>query len=285
MSDKSEMTWKQAVAWLISQPKHQQLVKDCYFDASIQQAASRYVDSSEWTEIEKLLPENATKALDLGAGRGIASYALATIGWQVSAIEPDESDLVGAGAIETLASENNLPITVSKVFGEKIDFELGTFDLVFARQVLHHANDLQQLCHELFRVLKPGAKFIAVRDHVVSSPADLNKFYDVHPLHHLYGGEYAYTLKAYLTAMRSAGFDIVKVLRPFDSVINYAPYNYETLREAFKVRLAPLPLGSLLSSLLDKDVIFNLVLRMLSRFDRRPGRLYSFVCQKPMEKA
>ena len=45
------------------------------------------------------------QALDLGAGRGISSYALAREGWQVTALEPDPSMLIGAGAIRSLVAK------------------------------------------------------------------------------------------------------------------------------------------------------------------------------------
>jgi tRNA1(Val) A37 N6-methylase TrmN6 len=44
-------------------------------------------------------------AVDIGAGNGIASFALARDDWQTVAIELHSSDLVVAGAIRQLARE------------------------------------------------------------------------------------------------------------------------------------------------------------------------------------
>lgn len=282
MSDKF-VSWEAAVSWLMNQPDKQGLVRDCYYDESVIEAAQRYWNSPEWQAVKAKLPIIQGYALDLGAGRGIASYALAKEGWNVLAVEPDSSSLVGAGAIEYLAHSEALPIHVIKEFGEKIKCESASFDLVFARQVLHHAHDLNQLCAEVYRVLKSGGSFIAVRDHVISAQADLPAFFDIHPLHHLYGGENAFTEAQYLSAMKAAGFEIKRVIRSFDSVINYAPYTDDSLKEELKARLAKLPVLGRICRVLNVQWIFRLSLTLLSRIDRRPGRLYSFICTKPVK--
>ncbi len=275
------LSWEEAVAWLIAQPDRQDLVRDCYYDVAPETAARRYWQSEEWAALRSLLPSRAGHALDIGAGRGIASYALTKDGWEVLALEPDPSDLVGGGAIRRIAQSEGLPIAVMQEFGEHISCATDSVDLVFARQVLHHARDLPALCRELFRLLKPGGSLIAVRDHVISSADDLDAFWQIHPLHQLYGGENAYTAAQYLAALRAAGFHVQRVLRPFDSVINYAPYTRSTLRGELKRRLTSFPLGGVAARLLDAEWIFDIALALLSRLDRRPGRLYSFVCTKP----
>jgi len=280
MSDKY-LSWEEAVAWLVAQPDKQELVRDCYFDSSPEVAAERYSQSGEWEAIRALLPSVPGRALDVGAGRGIASYALAKAGWSVVAIEPDPSNLVGRGAIQKIAQSKGLPIEVVEEFGERIPRDSGSFQLVVARQVLHHAHDLPALCAEVFRVLKPGGKFIAVRDHVISSPGDLPAFLQIHPLHQLYGGENALQSSQYLDAMQAAGFRVEQMLRSFDSVINYAPHTRDSLRGELQSRLGRLPLGSIAGWCLDVEMILDISLAVLSRVDRRPGRLYSFICSKP----
>ena len=49
-----------------------------------------------------------------------------------------------------------MQMTVVEAFGDKLPFDDGEFDLVLARQVLHHARDLPQLCREMARVLREG---------------------------------------------------------------------------------------------------------------------------------
>ena len=272
-------TWEDAVAWLISQPEQQAIVKACYYDTPLKSAADRYWLSSEWQAISEFLPAASGMALDIGAGNGIASYALAKDGWQVAALEPDPSNLVGVGAIRQLASESNLPIEVVQEFGEQLPFPDAHFNVVFARQVLHHARDLPQLCREICRVLKPGGVFIAARDHVISSKADLPKFLDTHPLHKLYGGEHAYLRSEYLAAIESSNLKVKQVLDAFDSPINYSPHTPATLKQELSNRLN-LPIVGIFTSILLSNPIFPSTLKLLSKLDRRPGRAISFICYK-----
>lgn len=275
-------TWEEAVQWLIEQPDQEQLVRDCYFDQPLGAAAERYWNSPEWDAIRVFIPRRKGTALDLGAGQGVSSFALAKDGWNVVALEPDASNLVGAGAIQRLAGDNSLSISVVQDTGENIPFSKESFDFVFARQVLHHANDLRRLCEEAWRVLRPGRMFIAVRDHVISSRHDLPKFLETHPLHKLYGGEHAYQLRHYLEALKCAGFVVKRVLRSFDSVVNYAPYTETSLQKELAARLNHYAGGEFLSALLSRKHAFHAFLRVLSLIDRRPGRLFSFISYKPV---
>ena len=116
----SQMTWEQAVQWLRNQPDQQILVKACYFDDPLLEAAKRFWKSEEWKAIADLFPVPHGKALDMGAGRGISSYAMAKDGWHVTALEPDPSELVGAGAINAIAKHGNLKISVVSEYSEKL---------------------------------------------------------------------------------------------------------------------------------------------------------------------
>jgi SAM-dependent methyltransferase len=274
--------WEDAVEWLRSQPEKQDLVLNAYYDDPLIVAAERYWKSCEWEEVRKLLGSARGKALDVGAGRGIASYALAREGFSVTALEPDSSRLVGAGAIRSLAEESALPITVVQEFSEHLPFDDCQFDIVFARAVLHHTSNLHSACREFFRVLKPGGRLVVVREHVISRKKDLPVFLSRHPLHHRYGGENAFLLSTYMDALLEAGFAIDVVLSPLSSVINYAPYTEQTLKEVIADRLGGrLAMQGVLRRALSFPGLWSLARRAFSWVDRRPGRLYSFVCTRP----
>ncbi|EFL50859.1 Methyltransferase type 11 [Solidesulfovibrio fructosivorans JJ]] len=263
------MTWEQAVAWLREQPDQAALTRACYFDDPLLEAVKRYHDEGEWAAVRELLPTPGGKALDVGAGRGIASYALAADGWEVTALEPDPSRLVGHGAIEEIARATGLPIRVVAERGERLPFPDDSFDVVHARQVLHHASDLNAMCRELVRVLKPGGALLATREHVLSKPEDLPAFLAVHPLHRLYGGENAFTLEAYLAALRQAGASIKRVLSPLESPVNTFPATPDqVLGQAAAILKRPA------AELGPRDVA------RASRMLQTPGRLFSFLCGK-----
>jgi SAM-dependent methyltransferase len=264
------LTWEEAVLWLRAQPDQRELVRACFYDDPLLAAAERYRASAEWSAIRALLPSPPGSALDLGAGRGIASYALARDGWQTTALEPDPGLIVGAGAIRALAAESGLPIAVSQQWGEKLPFESDRFDVVFGRAVMHHARDLRSFSNEAARVLKPSGTFVCVREHVVSSPGQLRRFLDAHPLHRHYQGENAYKLRQYLGAIEGSGLLLRQVLNPFASEINLFPDSRAALRErmAKSWRVPP-------------RLLPGWLLDVLGALRRDPGRLYTFVAVKP----
>jgi SAM-dependent methyltransferase len=281
-------SWEEAVVWLREQPNKQELVKAAYYDDPLLDTANRYHSSEEWQEIRKFYPVNVSaiktmRALDVGAGRGIASFALAKDGFVVDALEPDNSAIVGAKAIRGLAKEANLPITVSENFSETLPYDDASFDVVFARAVLHHTKDLGKACQEFYRVLKPGGVFIAVREHVLSKKEDLPVFLDAHPLHNLYGGENAFLLSEYQSAISQSGFLLSTTLSPLESSINYSPYTLRSLQAEISQQIGGrIPLGaSLLKSLFAIPPIWFLTQKLLTSVDNRPGRLYSFIARKP----
>ena len=273
-------TWEQAVTWLIKQPEYQDLVKACYYDAPLEDAANRYWCSAEWHAIKEFFPAEIGVALDIGAGNGIASYAFAKEGWKVFALEPDPSNLVGVGAIQDLAQTAKLSIQAVQEVGECLPFPDKSFDLVFARQVLHHAHDLLELCQEVNRVLKPGGTFIAVRDHVISRKRDLPKFLEMHPLHKFYGGENAFLLKEYINALKGAGLKVDRVLKSFDSTINYSPMTLNDIQTKLRQTIHKLPGGKIFAILLINSTTLPVILHLLTIMDHRPGRPYSFICRK-----
>ena len=130
------MSWEEAVQWLRNQPEQNDLVRACYYDDPLQESAERFYNSTEWLAVQEILSYlERGKALDVGAGRGISSYALARDGWSVTSLEPNISPLVGASAIKQLI-KSGLDITVVEEYGETLPFEENCFDLLYGRAIL-----------------------------------------------------------------------------------------------------------------------------------------------------
>lgn len=272
------ITWDEAVRSLVADPAKRALVEACYFDQPLLGAARRYAGSAEWRATRDLIGQAHGIAVDIGAGNGIVSYALAGDGWRTIAIEPDPSEFIGSGAIRRLAAESGLQIDVREGFGESLPIKDGEAQLVIARQVLHHARDLPAFCREIARILAAGGMLISMRDHVISGPEQLQAFLDGHPLHSLYGGENAFTQLEYRDALRAAGLVVEREFGSLETVINYAPHTAESLRTEIAARLGPL--GKIARLALAPEPALGLALRVLSALDRRPGRLVSFVCRR-----
>ncbi|PSB32748.1 class I SAM-dependent methyltransferase [Chlorogloea sp. CCALA 695] len=281
----SKYTYEDSVSWLREQPQYSEMVKLCYLDENNLTAAKRFSFSEEFTEVIKFLRidniDKKLKILDIGCGNGIASYAFASLGHEVYAIDPDESEDVGLGATKKLASVvSNGSISTHQAFAESLPFADATFDIIYARQALHHFTDLRKGLSECSRVLKPKGLLLATREHVVSNNEQLKTFLDEHLLHKLHGGENAYLLKDYILAIEQSGIIVLNLLAPFDTVINHFPLSNLDLKNLFFERLA-IKIGELPAKIISKlPYIEKFYRHYLSQNCNHPGRPYSFLGSK-----
>lgn len=221
------MTWEETIRFIRTKPEYKDLVEQSYLEDDLKSNVYRFRTSEEFTETKRYIREFAPQAisiLDIGAGNGISSVAFALSGLEVTVVEPDPSITVGCGAIEILKKEFDLnKLIIKNSYGERLPFENAIFDIVYARQAMHHASELNAFIMEAGRVLKPGGLLLTIRDHVIFSDRDKQDFLLTHPLQRFYGGENAFTADQYISAIRNAGFQIRKHLKYYDSVINYFP--------------------------------------------------------------
>jgi SAM-dependent methyltransferase len=285
-SDRNEdqpllMTTDDAIRQLRADPNCADLVRDAYLGRDVVDSARRFFESGEFAEVKRILGARLAGAsiLDLGAGIGMASLAFAASGAaRVVAVDPDSSDEVGRGAMARLAGRGEFEIVDG--FGEKIPLGDASMDIVYCRQVLHHAQDLPQLLRECARVLRAGGILLACREHVVDDDGQLRQFLNDHPVNRLAGGENAYRLAAYLEAITAANLVVDSVLGPWGSVINAFPVarsqaELESIPEAKLVRRIG-PLGRLAVHVPGIRAIF------WRRNDKPvPGRMYSFLAHRP----
>ncbi len=275
------MGYEDALRSLMEDPAFVGLMRDSYIEEPATAAAHRFAESAEWAAVTRLIGPTIVGAhvLDLGAGNGIAAFAFVRAGARrVIALEPNPGPLAGRAAIESLGEPR---ITVLDGTGEAIPLADASVDVVYGRQVLHHAQDLGKMLGECARVMRSGGMAFFCREHVVDDSEQLAQFLAAHPVHRLVGGENAFSLASYLGAIRNAGLRLTKVLGPWDSIINAFP-TVTTDEELWRALGAPYvrwfgPLGDVVSHI---RLAMALVRRRWHARDREPGRLFSFLATK-----
>ena len=95
--------------------------------------------------------------LDLGCAGGFMAEAIAERGAEVTGIDPAKDAVEAARAH---AGQTGLAIRYDVGVGEKLPYDDAAFDAVVCVDVLEHVSDLQQVLHEVARVLKPGGLFL-----------------------------------------------------------------------------------------------------------------------------
>ena len=281
MTGSEPISIDEAVRTLRASPEHVALVRDAYLGRDVQDSAKRFESSAEFQAVRALLQGSLQGAtiLDVGAGTGIASYAMLAAGAAtVIALEPDPSDEVGRGAMARLSMGPSLRII--DAWGEKTGLPSSSVDIVYTRQALHHSADLDQMLAESARVLRPGGVLLACREHVVDDAEQLRTFLADHPVHQLAGGENAFTLDAYVHAIEAAGLVLERVLDPWDSVINAFPaVRNETELADMPRTLLQQRFGRIGRLAGTSPLVRRAVWARLRR--PWPGRMYSFLAAKP----
>jgi ubiquinone/menaquinone biosynthesis C-methylase UbiE len=283
------MTWEEIIISARKNPEYQEVIRQSYLEENLAENVERFRKSEEFIETCKILSEKGEpaglKLLDIGCGNGISAISFSLLGYDVTAMEPDQSETVGTGAIRKLALHYKLSLNIINGVGEQLALPGNCFDIVYLRQTLHHASDLNKFLKECYRVTKKGGIIFTSRDHVIFGKKDKEWFLESHPFHRFYKGENAFKSNEYLTAFENSGFIIVRVMKHWDSVINYFPLSTADYPEY------PAKIETALNDKLIQKLGFagkHTIIRWLFRwykgyypswYNERhiPGRLYSFL--------
>ena len=142
---------------------HLTVVKD-YWDRrshGFSDAVIEELDSykgEEWREFFRAeLGEEPLKILDDGAGAGFFTMILSALGHDVTAVDYSE------GMVERIilnTKERGLEAAALRMDAQALSFEDGIFDAVVQRDVLWNLDDPARAVSEVYRVLRPGGKYI-----------------------------------------------------------------------------------------------------------------------------
>jgi SAM-dependent methyltransferase len=104
------------------------------------------------------------RVLEIGAGQGWASRALAEDGHQVVASEIQDDSKTGLGCASCLRVLSGNDFACVRTAAEALPFRAQAFDCVFCFSVLRHIVDLERVLQEASRVLRPGGLFVALQE-------------------------------------------------------------------------------------------------------------------------
>lgn len=138
--------------------EHQQIL-EAPFPFDVIENPQRRWWNAYWRMYEYILSLNPTgkRVLVVGCGFGDDALRLSKLGAHVSAFDlsPESLDIA-----RRLAAREGLDIDFRQMPAERLDYADGTFDIIVARDILHHV-DIATSMPEIARVGKPGAIFVA----------------------------------------------------------------------------------------------------------------------------
>jgi ubiquinone/menaquinone biosynthesis C-methylase UbiE/uncharacterized protein YbaR (Trm112 family) len=104
------------------------------------------------------------RVLDIGAGEAWASQHFAMRGAQPVAIDVVADAKMGLGRAWKRMSLTGTTFDLVVGDNERLPFQPNSFDIVFSSNTLHHHDHLDKLFNNIYRVLKPGGRLIAIGD-------------------------------------------------------------------------------------------------------------------------
>jgi SAM-dependent methyltransferase len=286
-----DQKFEEAVNWALDQPHLQKDLYDSYLTPDVLADARRFYGSQEFQETIRILEELGKgpwrdfALLDIGCGRGIGAYAFARCGYRVWAVDIGLGRLTGLEGARMLMGLDGAEFEVREGNVLSLDFPHDFFDVIYARQFLHHMKgNLNETLYKLPSLLKPGGILCAIRDVVIWSEEQRKRLLAEHPLNHITQEEWGFYLVQYRTAFAKSRLRILREIHPYSSIINVYPRSMENVLQgtkyAIKSRFPKIP-GRIVDFLLNIQGIRKTVLQLVALRRRQHNyQLYSFFAQK-----
>jgi len=155
-------------------------------------------------------PRLGETCVDLGSGRGTDALRMATqVGPAGFVYGIDISDGMLDKARATAEKVGARNVKFEKAELEKLPLPSASVDLIISNCVLNHAQDKAQVWREIYRILKPGGRFV-VSDIFSTAPVPEKYRTDAAAVAECWAG--ADTRAVYLQTVQEAGFASVDIL-------------------------------------------------------------------------
>jgi len=158
-------------------------------------------------------PQASWKALEIGAGTGLAGLNIEPLVGKVVIVDTSEAML------EVLKLKLNDTCKVEILLGEVFDYKKQDIDFVFSAMAFHHITDIEKTLTHIATITKPGA-WVVVGDLVTED----GSFHNFEPIPHC-GFDTTILSKQFV----QAGFDVklVKIYNVITRIADEKASNYE----------------------------------------------------------
>ena len=146
------------------------------------------------------------RVVDIGAGRTWSSRHIATMGKakEVVAVDVLTTPFLGLETADVYFKEDTIHFERLRADIHRMPLPDGWADVVFSCASLHHSSDLAELYREVWRVLRPGGRFIFLSEPCKKASIEEHQPQNEETAHGI--NEHIYSLAEYLTPLRRCGF-------------------------------------------------------------------------------
>jgi SAM-dependent methyltransferase len=194
--------------------KEEDLYSDAYNDFLAAVWGEGYLSPGGPEEVARILESlnvSGARMLDIGCGTGGIAVALVR-DHGAAHVTGIDIEAPACAAATRLAAEAGLShrITIREVVPGPLDFDDGSFDVVFSKDSIIHIADKEALAADAFRVLKPGGWFAAsdwLISHDGEPSTEMRRYIEAEGL------DFAMASPArYEAALKAAGFENVRLV-------------------------------------------------------------------------
>lgn len=160
--------------------------------------------------VDHAKPRDGEFCVDLGSGRGTDAIRMAdAVGAKGQVVGIDIADGMIEKARATAQKVGTTNVRFERAVLEQLPLETGIADLVVSNCVLNHATDKSQVWKEIYRILKPGGRFV-ISDIFSQDPIPAEFRNDPEAVAECWAG--ADTREVYSATIQNAGFPRFEIL-------------------------------------------------------------------------